>query len=81
MTSFLVTNRSKESYEQRINTEPTGTQKCRRYSVKNFEAFVSETYDGRSTDDVVQELFVCKANKGEEFEDALYGDNEPIIFD
>ena len=73
MASFLVTNRSKESYEQRINTEPTGTQRCRRYSVKNFEAFVSEMYDGRSTDDVVQELFVCKANKGEEFEDTLYG--------
>ena len=57
MTSFLVTNRSKESYEQRINTEPTGTQRCRRYAVKNFEAFVSEMYDGRSTDDVVQETF------------------------
>ena len=69
--SFLTKTRSKESYESRISTEPKSTQNCRLYAVRNFEQFVSATYDNRTIDDVVEELLIIK--KGQErFEDTLF---------
>ena len=73
MTSFLTKTKSNESYEQRISTEPASTQICKKYAISNFEQFVSETYDGRSIDEIVDELLLVKTDKGQEFEDALYG--------
>nr|MBC8482153.1 hypothetical protein [Nitrososphaerota archaeon] len=72
MTSFLVKNKSKESYEQRISTEPITTQRCKLYAIKNFDHFVSETYDDRTTNDIIDELFILKTDNGQEFEDVLY---------
>ena len=72
MTSFLVKNKSEESYEQRISTEPITTQRCKLYAIKNFEHFVSETYDDRTTNDIIDELFILKTDNGQEFEDVLY---------
>ena len=73
MTSFLIKTKSNESYEQRIITEPASTQICKKYAIRNFEQFVSETYAGRSIDEIVDELLLVKTDKGQEFEDALYG--------
>jgi len=52
MSSFLTKRKSKESYEQRISTEPIKTQICQLYAMKNFEQFVSATYE-KTTDDVI----------------------------
>ena len=73
MTSFLIEPKSYESYEQRISTEPASTQICKKYAISNFEQFVSETYAGITADKIIDELFRVKTDKGQEFEDALYG--------
>ena len=71
MTSFLTKTKSYESYEQRISTEPTSPQISKKYAISNFEQFISETYLGRTIDEIVEELF--SFDNGQEFEDALYG--------
>ena len=73
MASFLTKTKSYESYEQRISTEPASTQRSKNYAISNFEKFVSETYDGKSIDEIIDELFSFKTDNGQEFEDALYG--------
>ena len=73
MTSFLIEPKSYESYEQQISTEPASTQRSKNYAISNFEKFVSETYDGISIDEIIDELFSFKTDNGQEFEDALYG--------
>ena len=73
MTSFLIEPKSYESYEQQISTEPASTQRSKKYAISNFEKFVSETYDGISIDEIIDELFSFKTDNGQEFEDALYG--------
>ena len=73
MTSFLIEPKSYESYEQQISTEPASTQRSKNYAISNFEKFVSETYDGKSIDEIIDELFSFKTDNGQEFEDALYG--------
>jgi len=73
MASFLTKTKSYESYEQRISTEPTSTQISKKYAISNFEQFISETYLGRTIDEIVEELFVVKTDNGQEFEDDLYG--------
>lgn len=73
MTSFLIEPKSYESYEQQISTEPASTQRSKKYANSNFEKFVSETYDGKSIDEIIDELFSFKTDNGQEFEDALYG--------
>ena len=71
MASFLTKTKSYESYEQRISTEPKATQVSKKYAISNFEQFISETYYGRTIDEIVEELF--SFDNGQEFEDALYG--------
>ena len=71
MASFLTKTKSYESYEQRISTEPTSTQISKKYAISNFEQFISETYLGRTINEIVEELF--SFDNGQEFEDALYG--------
>jgi len=72
MSSFLTERKSKESYQQRISTEPIKTQRCRLYAMKNFEQFVSATYE-KTTDDVIEELLLTKKNDREnKFEEILY---------
>ena len=73
MTSFLTETKSYESYEQQISTEPEATQAAKKYAISNFRRFVSEIYDGRSIDEIVDELFLLKTGNEEEFEDSLYG--------
>ena len=72
MTSFLIEPKSYESYEQRISTEPASTQRSKKYAINNFEKFVSETYDGRTVDEIRDELELVKTNNEQGLEDPLY---------
>ncbi|MBM2819691.1 MAG: hypothetical protein HW410_1373, partial [Nitrosarchaeum sp.] len=55
MTSFLTRERTNESFEQRISTEPNGTQLCKKYAVKIFGNFVAEKYPGKTIADIIEE--------------------------
>ena len=72
MTSFLTKTKSYESYEQRISTEPASTQRSKKYAISNFEKFVSETYDGRTVDEIIDELDLVKTKNEQGLEDSLY---------
>ena len=72
MTSFLIETKSYESYEQRISTEPASTQRSKKYAISNFEKFVSETYDGRTVDEIIDELDLVKTKNEQGLEDSLY---------
>ena len=69
MSSFLYKKRTQEDYLQKISSEPTGTQRNKLGSIRNFERFVETKYGGRSVDKVIQELSFLKDIKREQ---ALY---------
>lgn len=71
MSSFLTKKKNKESYWQKINTEPKGTQRNKRYAIDNFTWFVQETYDGKTVEDIIEELQFVKKNN-DEYEEILY---------
>jgi integrase len=74
MTSFLTRERTNESFEQRISTEPSGTQLCKKYAVKIFGDFVVERYPGKTIADIVDELNLIKSTQNQQtYEEALYG--------
>ena len=56
MTSFLVKDRTKETYLQKISSEPQGTQQNRIVTINNFERFVSELYEEKTIESVIEEL-------------------------
>ncbi len=72
MNLFLTKMKNKESYWQKINTEPKGTQRNKRYAIDNFTWFVQETYDGKTVEDVIEELQFVKKNN-DEYEEILFG--------
>ena len=73
MTSFLIKEKTKESYEKKISTEPPGTQRCKKYAAKTFDDFAKEQYNSKTSTDVIEELKIIKKNEGEEeYEDTLY---------
>jgi len=71
MSSFLTKKKNKESYWQKINTEPKGTQRNKRYAIDNFTWFVQETYDGKTVEEIIEELQFVKKNN-DEYEEILY---------
>jgi len=74
MSSFLEKKKTLMSYENKISTEPIGTQRNKKYAIKNFAEFVMETYDERTVEDVVEELSIIKTKKGQEkYAESLYG--------
>ena len=74
MTSFLTKKKTKESFDEKISTEPVGTQYCKKYAVKIFGDFVSDRFPGKITDDVIEELNLIKNSQSQqEYEEALYG--------
>ncbi len=74
MTSFLTKKKTKESYNEKISTEPSGTQLCKKYAVKTFENFVVEKYSDKSTKDIIEELSLIKKTQNQQaYEEALYG--------
>ena len=56
MTSFLVKDRTKETYLQKISSEPQGTQQNRIVMINNFERFVNELYEEKTIESVIEEL-------------------------
>ena len=72
MTSFLVKERTKETYLQKISSEPQGTQQNRIVTINNFERFVSELYEEKTIESVIEELKILKKTEEEKYFDALY---------
>lgn len=74
MTSFLTKKKTRESYDERISTEPMGTQICKKYVVKKFGDFVAEKYTEKMIEDVIEELKMIKNTQNQQtYEEALYG--------
>ena len=74
MTSFLEKKKTGESFDEKISTEPIGTQLCKKYAVKKFGNFVAEKYSERTIEDVIEELKMIKNTKNQQtYEEALYG--------
>ena len=88
MTSFLVKERTKETYLQKISSEPQGTQQNRIVTINNFERFVSELYEEKTIESVIEELKILKKTEEEKYFDALYDllqewiiwNTQPFIF-
>lgn len=72
MTSFLVKERTKETYLQKISSEPQGTQQNRIVTINNFERFVGELYEEKTIESVIEELKILKKTEEERYLDALY---------
>ena len=72
MTSFLVKERTKETYLQKISSEPQGTQQNRIVTINNFERFVSELYEEKTIESVIEELKILKKTEEDKYFDALY---------
>jgi len=71
MSSFLTKKKTKESYWDKIATEPKGTQRNKQYAVDNFSWFVKEVYDEKSIEDVIEELQILKKTQ-KNFEETVY---------
>jgi len=56
MASFLIKERTKKDYFEKISTEPIGTQKNKQFTISNFEKFVYSKYNDKTIDDVLKEL-------------------------
>jgi len=72
MNSFLTKKKTKESYWEKISTEPEGTKRNKRYAVDNFSLFVREKYEGRTLENIIEELLFIKKNRENEYDDTLY---------
>ena len=74
MTSFLTKKRTNESFDEKISTEPAGTQMCKRYAVKIFDDFVADKFPEKTTADIIDELNLIKSAQSQQtYEEALYG--------
>jgi len=74
MTSFLTKKKTRESFDERISTEPIGTQLCKKYAIKIFGDFVAEKYSGKTIDDIIEELNLIRNTQNQQtYEEALYG--------
>jgi len=73
MSSFLTKKRDGTSFENMLSTAPESTQKNKKYAVNLFEQFVSASYQGRTTKDVIAELHLLKTQDAQIYEDSLYG--------
>ena len=59
----LDRERTKESYLENISVQAKGTQRNTRFALKKFEDFVESKFDGRSSEDIIQELLALKDTK------------------
>jgi len=72
MNSFLIKKKNTKSYWEKISTEPTGTQRNKRYAFDTFSWFVQEQYQRKTVENIIEELHVIKKTKDGNYEDALY---------
>ena len=73
MNSFLSKKKDSTSFDKVLSTAPQSTQQNKRYSIKLLGKFVEESYPGRNTLDVIDELRLLKSQDAQPYEDALYG--------
>ena len=72
MNSFLSSERSKESYFEKISSEPENTIRNRKNAIRSFEKFSIEQL-GESSDSVIVELKKIKQeSEPEQYEETLY---------
>jgi len=69
MTSFLLTNKEKKTFQDRLNKKAPSTQNTIHTAIDSFERFCAENYDGRKPKEIFVELRILK---GEEQTDAIY---------
>ena len=60
---YLNRERTKESYFEKISVQAKGTQRNTRFALKKFEDFIESKFDGRSSEDIVEELLALKDAK------------------
>jgi integrase len=73
MNSFLSKKKDGASFDEVLSTAPKSTQQNKRYAIKLLGKFVEESYPGRNTLDVIDELRLLKSQESQPYEDALYG--------
>ena len=73
MNSFLSKKKDSTSFDEVLSTAPKSTQQNKRYAIHLLDKFVEESYPGRNTLDVVEELRLLKSQDAQIYEDALYG--------
>ena len=73
MSSFLSKKKDDTSFDDMLSTAPESTQINKKYAVKLFEKFVDISYQGRTIQDVIDELLLIKSQDSQTYEDALYG--------
>ena len=72
MISFLSKERTKETYLEKISSEPKNTIRNRKIAIKSFEDFTLEQYK-KNIDDVISELKKLKEKTtSEQYEETLY---------
>jgi len=69
MASFLLTNKEKKTFQDRLNKKAPSTQNTIHTAIDSFERFCAENYDGRKPKEIFVELRILK---GEEQTDAIY---------
>ena len=63
MSSFLIKEKTKKSFEDKISKLSRHTQDNIKTSMKSFDRFCSEFYDGRNSEEIFAELNVLKKNE------------------
>jgi len=69
MTSFLLTNKEKKTFQDRLNKKAVSTQNTIHTAIDSFERFCAENYANRKPNEIFAELRILK---GEEQTDAIY---------
>ena len=73
MSSFLYKKKDDTSFNDMLSAAPESTQINKKYAVTLFEKFVDESYYGRTTKVIIDELLLIKSQDSQTYEDALYG--------
>ena len=73
MPSFLYKKKDDASFDEMLSAVPESTRINKKYAVTLFEKFVDESYQGRSTKVIIDELLLIKKTDPQNYEDSLYG--------
>lgn len=60
MSSFLIKQKTKKSFEDKISKLARKTQDNIKASKKSFDRFCPECYDGRNSEEIFNELKILK---------------------
>ena len=73
MPSFLYKKKDDASFDEMLSAVPESTRINKKYAVTLFEKFVDESYQGRTTKVIIEELLLIKKTDPQNYEDSLYG--------